>query len=128
VSAVGELSGVALECRDPAVLADFYSELTGWPVVYSDPDWYSVGQGEKASFHLSFQRSPNHRPPTWPDPASSMQVHLHVRVEDLDAAEQAVLTLGATKFEHQPTPDRSRVFADPAGHPFCLVATVHPAE
>jgi catechol 2,3-dioxygenase-like lactoylglutathione lyase family enzyme len=128
VSRVGELSGVALECRDPAVLAGFYSGLTGWPVVYNDPDWYSVGQSEKASFHLSFQRSPRHEPPTWPDPASSMQVHLHFRVDDLDAAERAVLTLGATKFGHQPAADRSRVFADPAGHPFCLVPTRHSPE
>jgi hypothetical protein len=30
---VGQLSGVALECRDPAALAEFYSRLTGWPVV-----------------------------------------------------------------------------------------------
>jgi hypothetical protein len=128
VSHVGELSGVTLECRDPAVLAAFYSELTGWPIVYSDPDWYSVGSGEKASFHLSFQRSPDHQPPTWPDPTSSMQAHLHVRVQDLDAAERVVLTLGATKFDHQPAPTHSRVFADPAGHPFCLVPTAHPSE
>jgi hypothetical protein len=26
---VGQLSGVALECRDPAALAEFYSRLTG---------------------------------------------------------------------------------------------------
>jgi catechol 2,3-dioxygenase-like lactoylglutathione lyase family enzyme len=128
VSRVGELSGVALECRNPALLADFYSELTGWPVVYNDPDWYSVGQSEKASLHLSFQRAPSHEPPTWPDPASSMQIHLHFRVDDLDAAERAVLNLGATKFDQQPAPDRSRVFADPAGHPFCLVPTRHQPE
>src|SRR6266545_2982845 len=77
VSRVGELSSVALECRNPALLADFYSELTGWPVVHADPDWYSIGEGERAGFHLSFQRSPGHQPPTWPDPASSMQAHLH---------------------------------------------------
>src|SRR4029453_3474503 len=70
VSRVGELSGVALECRNPALLADFYSELTGWPVGYRDPDWCSVGQSEKASLHLSFQRAPSHEPPTWPDPVS----------------------------------------------------------
>jgi hypothetical protein len=120
VSGVGRLSGVALECRDPAALANFYSQLTRWPVVYTDPDWYSVGEGERADFHLSFQRAPEHQPPTWPDPASSMQLHLHFRVDDLAAAEQTVLTLGGTKFAHQPN-DRSRVYADPAGHPFCLV-------
>jgi catechol 2,3-dioxygenase-like lactoylglutathione lyase family enzyme len=119
---VGQLSGVALECRDPAALADFYSRLTGWPVVHSNADWYSVGESENAGFHLSFQRSPGHQPPTWPDPASSMQLHLHFRVDDLDAAERAVLALGGTMFDDQPG-DRSRVYADPAGHPFCLVPT-----
>lgn len=119
---VGRLSGVALECRDPAALADFYSRLTGWPVVFADPDWYSIGESEQAGFHLSFQRSPEHQRPTWPDPASSMQFHLHLRVDDLDAAERVVVELGGMKFAHQPSPDHSRVFADPAGHPFCLCA------
>jgi catechol 2,3-dioxygenase-like lactoylglutathione lyase family enzyme len=119
---VGRLSGVALECRDPAALATFYGRLTGWPVVYSDPDWYSIGEDRDATFHLSFQRSPGHQPPTWPDPASSMQFHLHLRVDDLNAAERTVLALGGTGLAHQPNPDRSRVFTDPAGHPFCLVA------
>jgi catechol 2,3-dioxygenase-like lactoylglutathione lyase family enzyme len=122
MDAVGRLSGIALECTDPAALATFYGRLTGWPVVYADPDWYSIGEDRDAGFHLSFQRSPGHQAPTWPDPASSMQFHLHLRVDDLDAAERMVLALGGTRFEHQPNPDHSRVFADPAGHPFCLVA------
>jgi catechol 2,3-dioxygenase-like lactoylglutathione lyase family enzyme len=117
---IGRLSGIALECRDPQALAAFYSHLTGWPVVFSDPDWYSIGLDGDASFHLSFQRAPGHQKPIWPDPDSSMQFHVHVRVDDLDAAEQVVLALGATKFDHQPSPDHARVFADPAGHPFCL--------
>ena len=120
MTAVGRLSGVALECRDPAELATFYSRLTGWPTVFVEPDWYSIGEHANASFHLSFQRAPDHRPPTWPDPASSMQYHLHLRVDDLDTAELAVLALGAKKFNDQPSPEHARVFADPAGHPFCL--------
>jgi catechol 2,3-dioxygenase-like lactoylglutathione lyase family enzyme len=122
VSGFARLSGVALECSDPAALADFYSRITGWPIVFANPDWYSVGEGENTNLHLSFQLAPGHQPPTWPDPASSMQFHLHFRVEDLDAAEQTVLGLGATKFDHQPSPEHSLVFADPAGHPFCLCA------
>jgi catechol 2,3-dioxygenase-like lactoylglutathione lyase family enzyme len=120
VAIIGRLSGIALECRDPAALAAFYSAVTGWPIVYADPEWYSVGTGENAEFHVSFQLAPGHEPPTWPDPASSMQCHLHIRVDDIDAAEEAVLALGAAKFDHQPNPNHSRVFADPAGHPFCL--------
>lgn len=99
------LSGVALECRDPAALAAFYSAATGWPIVHADPDWYSVGEAD-AAFRLSFQLAPGHVPPQWPDPASSMQAHLHLRVGDLDAAEAALVALGATRCEHQPNPWR----------------------
>ena len=45
--------------------------------------------------------------------------HLGFIVDDLDAAEAAVIDLGATK--HPDRPGTSfRVFLDPAGHPFCL--------
>jgi Glyoxalase-like domain len=40
-------------------------------------------------------------------------------VHDADAAEARVLAAGATKFDVQPG-DHFRVYADPAGHPFCL--------
>jgi catechol 2,3-dioxygenase-like lactoylglutathione lyase family enzyme len=120
VGGIGDLSGVALECRDPAALATFYSALTGWPVVFESDDWCSIGPARDAPFHLSFQRAAGHRPPAWPDEAASMQAHLHVRVDDLDVAERAALDLGATRAAHQPDPERHRVFVDPAGHPFCV--------
>ena len=118
MTGIGELSGMALDCPDPAALAGFYSELTGLPVVYTSPDWCSIGERVDAGFHLSFQRAPQYRPPTWPDPHSSMQAHLHVRVPDLEAAERAAVELGA-KVLHQEE-DNFRVMADPAGHVFCL--------
>ena len=55
----------------------------------------------------------------WPDPASAQQMHLDVRVEDLDAAEQEVLQRGARLLSRVGA--SYRIFADPAGHPFCLV-------
>jgi catechol 2,3-dioxygenase-like lactoylglutathione lyase family enzyme len=121
MDALARLSGVALDCRDPRALARFYARLTGWRTVYESDDWISLGEGESSQFHLSFQRAPGHRPPVWPDPASSMQFHLHLRVEDLDAAEPVVLAAGGKKAAYQPNPAGSRVFLDPAGHPFCLV-------
>ena len=42
--------------------------------------------------------------------------------EFLDAAEAQAIQLGATKESQQPSPERSRVLRDPAGHPFCLRA------
>jgi predicted enzyme related to lactoylglutathione lyase len=109
---------VVLECPDPTALAAFYSELTGWPIVLDEGNWVTVDGGEGIT--LSFQQAPGYQPPVWPDPASSMQYHIDFDVEDIDEAEQRVLALGATKFEHQPAPDSFRVFADPVGHVFCL--------
>jgi catechol 2,3-dioxygenase-like lactoylglutathione lyase family enzyme len=117
---IARYHSVVLECPDPAALAAFYSELLGWPVVRSEPDWYMIRESEDAGPLLAFQRAPGYQPPAWPDPASPMQFHLDVLVEDLDVAEAATLKLGATKFDHQPEPTDFRVFADPVGHPFCL--------
>jgi hypothetical protein len=55
----------------------------------------------------------------WPDPQSPQQMHIDVRVEDIDAAEARPLELGARRLEGGG--DQFRVYADPAGHPFCLV-------
>jgi hypothetical protein len=46
-------------------------------------------------------------------------MHLDVMVDDLDRAEAAVLALGARVLSEPGA--GSRVFADPAGHPFCLI-------
>ena len=122
MAGIGRFSGIALECREPRVLAEFYAAVSGWQIVFDSDDWVSLGQGVDATWHLSFQRAPQHVPPSWPDPHSSMQFHLHFRVDDLDGAETAVLRQGATKNQTQPGPATARVYADPAGHPFCLVA------
>ena len=69
---------------------------------------------------IAFQGVEDHRPPDWPGSEHPQQLHLDFDVPDLDAGEQAVLAIGATKAEHQPGTS-FRVFLDPAGHPFCLV-------
>ena len=52
-----------------------------------------------------------------------MRIHCSFRVDDFDEVEQAVFAEGGTKFDHHPGGDGSRVHADPAGHPFCLVTS-----
>jgi catechol 2,3-dioxygenase-like lactoylglutathione lyase family enzyme len=112
------LRNVALECADPKALANFYRELTGWQVVNDEPDWVTLGDG--GEIRLAFQEAPGHKPPTWPDDSSSMQIHLDFMVEDLKTAGDRAMALGATRFDHQPGGDDFVVYADPAGHPFCL--------
>jgi predicted enzyme related to lactoylglutathione lyase len=120
MTAVGQFGGVVLECPDPAALANFYSQLIGWPISYQDDDWWTLGTAKTTGVTLSFQKAPGYRSPVWPDPESSMQVHFDLRVDDLDEAEQRAQQLGATKFDHQPDPEHFRVMADPVGHPFCV--------
>jgi catechol 2,3-dioxygenase-like lactoylglutathione lyase family enzyme len=107
---------VAIECPDANRLAAFYADITGGKVTYQDSYWATV---KSPGGRIDFQTASGHVPPTWPDETSSMQMHLDLDVDDLDAAEARVLAAGATKYDHQPG-HHFRVFADPAGHPFCL--------
>jgi catechol 2,3-dioxygenase-like lactoylglutathione lyase family enzyme len=111
---IGRLHHVILDCPDPAALAAFYSELLELPITYRSDDFVVVSASEQAS-GLAFQLAPDHRPPTWPDPAVPQQFHLDIMVEDVMASSPRVLALGAVKL------DGEDVFADPAGHPFCLI-------
>ena len=111
---IGRLHHVILDCPDPAALAAFYAELLGQPITYSSDDLVVVAADECSS-GLAFQLAPGHQPPSWPDPSVPQQVHLDVMVEDVAAAGPRVLALGATRL------DGESVYADPAGHPFCLI-------
>lgn len=117
--AIAKLTLTAIDCPDNRALAQFYSEITGWPVSPdSDDEW--VWLESDTGTTLAFQRSPDHVPPTWPDGERPQQLHLDFDVPDLDQGEAAVLALGARKCDHQPG-ETFRVYLDPAGHPFCLV-------
>ena len=48
-----------------------------------------------------------------------MQVHLEIRVDDLQSGLRHALACGARMAPFQPQSD-VRVCLDPAGHPFCL--------
>jgi len=59
--------------------------------------------------------------PDWVTSSVPQQMHLDVLVQDLDVAEPSVLSLGATLLDGSDKPIGFRVYADPVGHPFCLV-------
>jgi predicted enzyme related to lactoylglutathione lyase len=114
--AIARFPSIVLDCPDPSTLATFYGEMLDWKVDISD-DWADI----RADYGqcISFQQVANFTPPDWPGQGHPQQMHLDVIVNDLDAAEEQVVGLGATKHEHQPG-TTFRVFLDPAGHPFCL--------
>ena len=58
----------------------------------------------------------------------AQQLHLDFYVDDLEAAEAKVLAACASEYEFKPNSDHCYVFADPAGHPFCLSTWGNPDE
>jgi predicted enzyme related to lactoylglutathione lyase len=118
--AIARFPVTVLDCPDPQVLAEFYGALLEWKVEQKENDWWFISAEYGDS--LAFQKVDGFTPPQWPGQGVPQQMHLDVVVDELDAAEDAVLKIGATKHEHQPG-TTFRVFLDPAGHPFCLCSS-----
>jgi catechol 2,3-dioxygenase-like lactoylglutathione lyase family enzyme len=115
---IGTLHEIVLDCPDPQALSAFYREVLGMVEIEDNGDWVVIGNGEDRP-RICFQQAPDYAAPTWPDPAVQQQVHFDVKVDDLDEGQRAVLELGATRLEGGT--ETFRVYADPVGHPFCLV-------
>jgi hypothetical protein len=95
---------IVIDCPDPGALAAFYGAMLDWKADIS-PGWAEV----RAEYGqcISFQQVEAYTPPKWPGQQVPQQMHLDVIVDDLDAAEAAVLDLGATKPERSPSSPRS---------------------
>jgi catechol 2,3-dioxygenase-like lactoylglutathione lyase family enzyme len=114
------VGAVTIDTDDAASLVRFYSGLLGLDIAYEGPEGVLVGrEGEQ----VMFQQVADQRRPRWPDPAYPQQVHLDVTVStEADEAERAALALGATRLPGDG--ENWRVYADPQGHPFCLLTGV----
>ena len=114
------LSATVLGAPDPQALASFYERLLGYERTQDQPGWVTIrppGGGPG----LSFQEERYHAAPTWPAGPTDqqMQLHLDIKVNDLEASGAVAREAGATLADHQPQDD-VRVWIDPVGHPFCL--------
>ena len=111
-----QLCGTTVNAPDAIALARFYAEITGG-AVQGDAHW-AIVTGPNGE--IGFQRIESFRPPTWPEGEVPMHMHLDFLVDDLAATERRVLAAGAQRMDVQPNSDHCFVYADPAGHPFCL--------
>ena len=114
---IGQVHSVVIDAPDPYALASFYATLLGMEVK-GEPgdDWVTI---TGAGYRFSFQEAPGLVPPDWPNPERPQQFHLDVYVADVDEAEPRVLERGARRLPGGG--GDFRVYADPVGHPFCLV-------
>ena len=128
-----QLLHTVLDAVDVRREAEFWRELLG--LVYrpgdevperedDDLDWLVLldPDGRRC---LAFQEVAEQPRTTWPSPEVPMQLHLDLTVPDVDelaVQRDRALELGATVLlDRTDDPDEPLyVFADPAGHPFCI--------
>ena len=131
-----ELLQVVLDCTDARGLAEFYRRLLGLryrpgdePPAIGEPDpmgedWLVLRDAAGLN-RLAFQQVPELPEATWPEGPIPQQLHMDLTVPttaDLDAQHDRALALGA-RLLHDRSDDPEeplRVYADPAGHPFCI--------
>jgi predicted enzyme related to lactoylglutathione lyase len=127
-----------LDATDPRGLAEFYRELFGLRYQPGDEppeagqadlkgqDWLIL-VSPAGGVVLAFQKVAELPEATWPDGAVPQQLHLDATVPtvaDLDVAHERAVALGARLLaDRSDDPEEPiRVYADPGGHPFCLIA------
>jgi catechol 2,3-dioxygenase-like lactoylglutathione lyase family enzyme len=137
------LRAVVLDATDARAVAEFYRQLLGYtyrsgdePPDAGEPDpqgadWLVLRDGAGVA-RLAVQRVDELAASTWPEAEVPQQLHLDLTVPDVDqlgVQRQRALALGAQQLlDRSADPDEPLyVFADPAGHPFCIfVSPDHP--
>jgi Glyoxalase-like domain len=124
------ITELVLDCRNPALLADFWCQVLGFVVLQTEEDGsVEIGPAgtdvDDPGLTLVFSRS------TQPK-QTKLRLHFDVNAVDRSQDEelQRLLELGARKADVGQTGEESwHVLADPEGNEFCLLRrTVKPAS
>lgn len=111
---------VVFDAADLTAESSFWAEVLDG-IVDTEDSWHMViVDGEP---RVGVQLAPDHIPPDWPNGTPKQQIHLDLWVDDIDVAHEKVMASGATLLQPAAVttdPDNFQVYADPAGHPFCL--------
>ena len=115
------LSSVVIDAADVEAEGAFWCRLLDGSITRTPSHHFVQAPGLPV---VVVQSAPGHVAPNWPD-GLSQQMHLDFAVDDLATADRAAVEAGATRL--RPVDDvrpelqnGGRVYASPAGHPFCL--------
>jgi len=111
---------LVFDAADLAAESSFWASVLNGDVV-ADDDWHSVRDADGV-WRLGVQFAPNHVRPEWPH-GTQQQIHLDLHVDDIRVAHDEVIAHGATLLQAAADLDAEegfQVYADPAGHPFCV--------
>jgi Glyoxalase-like domain len=134
------LRQTVLDCTDARSLAEFYRRLLGYEYRAGDEpptegaadpkgqDWLVLRDSDGVT-QLAFQQVAALPHVTWPEGPIPQQLHLDMTVggvDDLEAQHVRAMELGACLLlDRTADPDEPlRVYADPAGHTFCIFVAV----
>lgn len=117
------LASVIIDAADIETEGAFWHRLLGGSTTTTPTHHFIQVPGLPV---IVVQSAPGHTVPGWPDGAPQ-QMHLDFGVDDLATADRAATDAGATRLRppEESSSDAgtgSRVYASPAGHPFCLRA------
>jgi predicted enzyme related to lactoylglutathione lyase len=110
---------VVFDAADLNAESSFWADMLGG-TVDADDDWHTVMVGGRPQ--VGVQLAPDHRQPDWPN-GTPQQIHLDLYVDDIRSAHDEAVSLGAKPLKLADDTDSRagfQVYADPAGHPFCL--------
>ena len=122
------LRTTVLDAPDARAVAEFWRQLLGYRYragdESGDPDWL-VLLDRAGVARLAVQEVAELPAATWPDPRVPQQLHLDLTVGDIDTLTEQrdrAVALGARILEDRSGDEEEPlyVFADPAGHPFCI--------
>ena len=113
---------VVFDAFDVEASSSFWAGfLDGFVLKDKDGTWHSVFDKHN-KWVIGIQFSKDHIRPNCPN-GEKQQVHLDFHVLDFESDHSKVMGLGATilkEWEDTNSPHGFQVYADPAGHPFCL--------
>ena len=107
-----------IDCPDTKALREFYAGLTEW-----DQNFHPASLVVEDGMNVHFMQSDfDYVPPVWPEEPGKQQkqMHFNYQVDDLTAAVEEAVRLGAVKTAEQYGGDHFVTLLDPVGHPFCL--------
>ena len=113
------VTSVTLSTADPARLAAFYKEATGYEVVHESADAVYLSGPE--GVRIGFDRVDRFTPPPWSSsglPAG----RIDLATDTLAETEARLIGLGARRPGHERDTDGWIFLADPDGHTFCLTS------
>ena len=112
-----ELHAVTVDAANPGRLADFWSQMLGYKVVYDSAEEVAIDKPDESGPEVLFIKVPEGK-------SVKNRLHFDLRPADQDAEVERALALGATHVDigQERDPDVTwKVLADPEGNEFCIL-------